>query len=334
MKTYSFTDLINNYGEANPPELQNIDNSDVKGWQEKLFSAVSSLRSSIPERVKLETEILETVEKETHIQQLVDIPVSSIASLPAYVLIPKDIKDGEKRPAILASHGHIGDGMGAISGAVTLDEENRNYGLQAVEAGFIVICLSWWGWMGRDGHLERINEHRDRCNVIQFTAAMYGINVLDLHIQDAEAAIDYLCSMGQVDENNIGCMGNSYGGRTAMWMAIFDKRIKATVAAGSMNTFRERSLKLASCGIQALPGVLKYCDVPELFCLIAPRALQLQAGAVDNLITPADRDAMHEKVNGVFENLNNSEKYDYVLHDGGHYLKWSEAERFFKKQLI
>ena len=58
-----------------------------------------------------------------------------------------------------------------------------------------------------------------------------------------------------------------------------------------MNTFRERSLKLSSCGIQYLPGILQYVDVPDLFCLISPRAMQLQAGAKDGLITPEDLNA-------------------------------------------
>ncbi len=63
------------------------------------------------------------------------------------------------------------------------------------------------------------------------------------------------------------------------------------VPAGCVNKFRERSLKLASCGIQYLPGILQYADVPDLFCLIAPSAMQLESVAKDGLITPEDRNA-------------------------------------------
>ena len=58
-----------------------------------------------------------------------------------------------------------------------------------------------------------------------------------------------------------------------MWCTIFDPRIVACVASGCMNTFRERSQKLSSCGIQYPFGLLQYGDVPELFSLIAPRPL-------------------------------------------------------------
>ncbi|MFA7260757.1 MAG: hypothetical protein WC013_14745, partial [Aeromonas bestiarum] len=72
-------------------------------------------------------------------------------------------------------------------------------------------------------------------------------------------------------------------GRTAMWATIFDDRIRACVASGCMNTFRERSLKLAACGVQYPYGLLRLGDVPELFSLIAPRPLQLQAVASEPL---------------------------------------------------
>ena len=336
MNNLSFIDLVKSYGEHNPPEFKLNNDSDVNinEWQEKLYSALSSLRGKLPERVAPEMKLIESIEEETHTRQLVEIPVTAISTLPAYILIPKDIKEGEKRPGIFACHGHIKLGMKTISGVEGVKEDYQAYGLNAVKSGFVVISPAWWGWPGRDGHIERVNAKRDKCNVIQFVAAMYGLSVMDLHIQDAQAALDVLCSLDQVDKNNIGCIGNSYGGRTAMWASIFDKRVKATVAAGSMNTFRERSLKLSSCALQFLPGVMRYCDVTELFCLIAPRALQLQAGAQDKLITPEDRDNMKHIVETVFEKLDSKEKFDYVLHDGGHYLKWSEAERFLKKQLI
>ena len=118
-----------------------------------------------------------------------------------------------------------------------------------------------------------------------------------------------------------------------MWLTIFDDRIKACVPAGCMNTFRERSLKLSSCGIQYLPGILQYGDVPELFSLIAPRPMQLQAGEGDSLITPADRDAMETKVRSAYCLLDAEANFDYVLHPEGHLLRWDLAAPFLKRHL-
>ena len=118
-----------------------------------------------------------------------------------------------------------------------------------------------------------------------------------------------------------------------MWLTIFDERIKACVPTGCMNTFRERSLKLSSCGIQYLPGILRYGDVPELFSLIAPRPMQLQAGDGDGLITPADRDAMEATVRRAYRLLGAEDSFDYATHPNGHMLDWDLAAGFLGKHL-
>jgi len=188
------------------------------------------------------------------------------------------------------------------------------------------------GWPGRDGHVVKA-ENRDKCNVIQMAAAMYGIHVLNLHIQDGQAAIDVLSSRPEVDPDRIGCIGNSYGGRTTMWLTVFDERIKACVPAGCMNHFRERSLKLSSCAIQYFHGLLQYGDVQEVFSLIAPRAMQLQVGKGDGLITPSDRDKIKTVVEKAYRLLGADASFEYVLHAKGHRLEWESAEPFLRKHL-
>ena len=118
-----------------------------------------------------------------------------------------------------------------------------------------------------------------------------------------------------------------------MWLTIFDQRIRACVPSGCMNTFRERSLKLGSCAIQYLPGILRYGDVPELFSLIAPRPMQLQAGEGDGLITAEDRDHIDATVRVAYLAHGADENYAYALHQDGHMLRWDLAAPFLAKHL-
>ena len=118
-----------------------------------------------------------------------------------------------------------------------------------------------------------------------------------------------------------------------MWLTIFEERIKVCVPTGCMNTFRERSLKLGSCAIQYLPGILRYGDVPELFGLIAPRPMQLQAGEGDGLITPAHRDQIDATVREAYAALGAEDAYHYVLHPDGHMLRWDLAAPFLEQHL-
>lgn len=331
----SFIDFLEGYGARNEPRLRFRDGLSFDAWRSELSEAVGSLRGTVPDRSELQVDVLDTWKTEDHTRELVRITVSEISALVGYVLTPNGIAEGETRPGLVVSHGHTTHGIDTTCGVVGMDDEvsaKRAYGLEAVRSGYVVIAPAWWGWHGRDGHVDRIGG-RDKCNVIQMAASMYGMNVTDLHIQDGQAAVDVLAEHPNVDPDRIGCLGNSYGGRTTMWLSIFEARIKACIPAGCMNTFRERSLKLSSCGIQFLPGILQYADVADLFGLIAPRAMQLQAGAKDALITPSDRDEINDTVRSVYEAAGAEGKYEYVLHPDGHFLKWDLAEPFLRQHL-
>jgi len=335
MKPESFIDFLDAYGDKNPPAMRDQGGEDFTQWQRRFREAIDDLRGPLPNRVAPEAEVVESAQAEGHTRHLLRIPVSDISTLVAYLLVPHGMAPGERRPGLIVSHGHATYGIDAICGLRGMgegDNERRAYALSAVQAGYVVLAPAWWGWAGRDGHLDRVGR-RDRCNVIQMAAAMYGMNVTSLHIQDGQAALDILAARPEVDPNRLGCIGNSYGGRTTMWLTIYDDRIRACVPAGCMNTFRERSLKLSSCGIQYLPGILRYGDVPELLSLIAPRPMQLQAGSQDGLITPADRDAMEATVRRAYRRLESETHFDYVLHPEGHLLRWDLAAPFLNRHL-
>lgn len=331
----SFVDFLEAYGRAHPPSMRYRAGEDFRAWQERFRAAVASLLGPLPERVEPHVETVSVMEEEDHARHLLRIPVSEFSTLVAYLLVPRNLSSGERRPALIASHGHVRYGMDTLCGLRGMEEGDnarRAYARFAVRAGYVVLVPAWWGWPGRDGHLDRVGQ-RDRCNVIQMAAEMYGMNVAALHIQDGQAALDVLAARPEADPERLGCIGNSYGGRTTMWLSIFDDRVKACVPAGCMNTFRERSLKLSSCAIQSLPGLLRYGDVPELFSLLAPRPMQLQAGAQDPLITPADRDAMEAVVRNAYRTLGAEDRFEMVCHPEGHLLRWDLAEPFLKTHL-
>jgi len=330
LPSYSFIDFLREYGAEHPPSMVYRDGQGFAAWQKAFRQKLESLRGPVPERVMPEVEVLETTELEDHTRHLIEFAVTKFSKLVAYLLIPRSLERGEKRPGIIALHGHHPGGIEALCGLRPSDYPP--YALQAARSGYVVLAPAWWGWPGRDGHLDRIKD-RDRCNVIQMAASMYGVSVLDLHIQDGQAAIDVLCSRAEVNPERIGCIGNSYGGRTTMWLTIFDERIKACAPSGCMNIFQERSLKLSSCAIQYLPGLLQYGDVPELFSLIAPRPMQLQAGEGDKLITPSDRDHIKKVVEKAYRLLGAEGNFDYVLHARGHRFAWDLAEPFLRKHL-
>jgi dienelactone hydrolase len=171
------------------------------------------------------------------------------------------------------------------------------------------------------------------CNVKFMASAMYGVPLLSIMLADGQAALDALCARPEVDDARIGVIGNSYGGRTSMWMTVFDERIRASVCAGCLNCFRERSLKLSSCGAQFFPGLLQWGDVQEVFALIAPRPLMLIAGTQDALLPEEWVEAMLKTIRRAYSALGADARLELLRHEGGHYIPQEAAVAWLKRSL-
>ena len=118
METYSFTHFIERYGEAFTPSMRYSEAVDHGKWRTRLIGKVRELMGPVPDCVAPEYEIVETWRLDDHTRHLVHIRVSEISTLVAYLLVPRGIADGEKRPGILASHGHTSHGIDTICGVV------------------------------------------------------------------------------------------------------------------------------------------------------------------------------------------------------------------------
>ena len=118
-----------------------------------------------------------------------------------------------------------------------------------------------------------------------------------------------------------------------MWIGAFNDKIRCVVSGGAMNLFSERAGKLCSCTIQYFPGVLEYGDVGEIYSLIAPKPLQLQAATNDPYLDIANVEKIAQSVKKAYKASNSSEKLSIKYFQGGHSLNWPFAREFLKKYL-
>ena len=334
MKSSSFVDVIEKYSDLHKPSLT-YEGGDWDEWKATFKEKINSLRGGTINRVPVEAALGEKEDCQTHWRQKVTVKATEISDACGYLLVPKVLQG--KCPAIVAAPGHYQFGKDTMAGhenaAEELDEKpNSAYGKYAVDDGYVVFVPDWWGWGDKSGHLELVYD-RDRCNVIQMAASMYGFTVLNLHMLEADAIVDFLQGLDYVDESRIGIMGNSYGGRISMWIAAFNENIRCVVSAGAMNLFSERSRKLAACAIQCFPGLLQYGDIGEVYSLIAPRPMQLQAATEDHLISHENRNKIAETVKRAYDACAGSKNISIEYFKGGHYLNWSLAKKFFKNFL-
>nr|MDO8118107.1 alpha/beta hydrolase family protein [Candidatus Sigynarchaeota archaeon] len=144
-----------------PRRLAYVAGTSFDEWKAKFKQKVLELIGPLPETVPLRVEV---VEEETiydfieagmppFIQRKIVYDTEPFGSCIAYLLIPKDIKQGERRPAVLCAHGH-GSGKHQMIGLDQSTWQPRNgsppdapnfeaAAVHLVKLGYVVIAPDW-----------------------------------------------------------------------------------------------------------------------------------------------------------------------------------------------
>jgi len=135
--------------------------------------------------------------------------------------VPKNLKQGEKHPAIVMAHG-----FSAVK-EMNLDGFARRFS----EAGLIVLVFDYRYQGASDGEPR-------------------GQIIYSEQITDYRNAITWVSLQAEVDTSRIGIWGTSYSGAHALCVAALDKRVKAIVVqapyAGSSMENMIKSIEGAS----------------------------------------------------------------------------------------
>src|SRR5574341_1049101 len=103
-------------------------------------------------------------------------------------------------------------------------------------------------------------------------------------VWDSMRAIDYLCSLEEVDPSRIGVTGNSGGGLNTLYTAALDSRVRAAVISGFIYEFHDWMKYAGShCTCTQLPGLYRAMEWFEIAGLIAPRPLLMLHGERDDI---------------------------------------------------
>ena len=309
---------------------------DWLGWRRVFDARLRQLLGALPEPVPLDPEITETVDCGDYLRQRVVYDTQEYCSAVAYVLIPKDLAPGERRPGILAAHGH-GRGKADVCGVADGPEEQQqvdalsyDYARQFVRRGYVVIAPDWRGFGERRSPAEWAREGRDPCNVNYMAEGYLGHHLLTLQIWDGMCALDYLQSRPEVDGDRLAIGGLSFGGTMTTYLAALDPRLKVACISGYLSTVRHDAMGLRGkgnfCGAQYMPGLLTIGDVAEVAGLIAPRPLVAEIGDQDMCFVADDARRSYERVARIYAAAGASDRLEADFHPGGHV--WSGRKVF------
>jgi uncharacterized protein len=136
--------------------------------------------------------------------------------------VPKNLKDGEKRAAILFCAGTGG----------TKKNNGALYGKRFVKDGFVVLAFDYRGWGESDCKLmmtEPMPKPDEKGEVtVKAKPVRWQMDLADQTL-DIRCALSFLSGEASVDATRIGIFGTSYGGGLVM-LAGSDPRVKCVVA--------------------------------------------------------------------------------------------------------
>lgn len=295
--------------------------------RDRVTKAVMQLLGPFPlEKVPVEPRAVSEEDCGRYIRRKVSIQVQPDDRMPAWLLIPKGLK--EPAPAVICFYGTTsGAGKDVTAGLAgrtpgTPPVRNMSFALDMVEAGFVALAPDYL----RDG--ERIHPGDSPYNTTRFYEKFPDWSIHGKDIWDTSRAIDYLQTLDFVDGERIGMVGHSYGGHSTIFAAALEPRIKAAVANGPVSAFREHGMHWAvpkgGGNSQSLPAMRDYILHPELplpatfaewTALIAPRPL-LVGQAV------GERRPLEEANSGyvkrVYETAGAADHVRYVWYAGDH----------------
>ena len=308
---------------------------DYAEWRRKFSRHYRRALGPWPEETPLRLSVVRSTDKGDHLRKKILFDSSPGVTVPAYLLIPKGLRRGERRPGLVAAHGH-GGGKDDVVGVSreTRDKEkvawveqlNYEYGLHAVQRGYVVIAPDWCPFGERRPPKAWSREpERDPCNVTDMAWLYFGRPLLTQSIWDGMRAVDVLAAHPNVDPRRIGVIGLSQGGTMATHLLINDRRVRAGVISGYCNTLRGNVLRIRNsmrtCGAQHVPGLLLHGDVPDMQGLIAPKPTLFEMGRRETCFYFPDMNRAYQHVAGIYKAAGCADRIGRDVHPHDH--RWS-----------
>jgi dienelactone hydrolase len=117
------------------------------------------------------------------------------------LLLPKDLKEGERRPVVVCQHGLEGRPQDVVEGDA---EAYHDFAARLCERGYITFAP------------QNLYIFTDRFRTLQRRANPLKKTLFSIIVPQHQQIVDWLKSLSCVDGERIGFYGLSYGGKTAM----------------------------------------------------------------------------------------------------------------------
>jgi dienelactone hydrolase len=195
--------------------------------------------------------------------------------VPAYLFLPAAAKTaaGPRRPAMLCLHQTTA--LGKAEAAGLGGDPDLKYALELARRGYVTLAPDY----------PSLGEH-----TYDFAPQRGYASGTMKGIWDNIRAVDLLETRPEADPERIGVLGHSLGGHNAIFLGLFDCRVKAVVSSCGFCPFSKDDVP-SWTGPRYMPRIAAQFhndagrvpfDFPELIAALAPRAFLAVAAEKDN----------------------------------------------------
>ncbi len=245
------------------------------------------------------------------------------------LLVPKDLKPGERRPAVVCQHGLEG-----LPGDVFNEDPKsdvfryyKGFAATLVERGFIVFAPH--------------NRGEAAFRQLQRKANPLKLSLFSFIIAQHSRILDWLGTLPFVDAKRIGFYGLSYGGTTAMRVPSVLDRYALSICSGCFNDWTRKNVSVDYPGSYLFGGEYEMGDFglgetfghAERAALIAPRPFMIERGHNDPVGLDEWVAGEYAKVRRLYNRLGIGDRTAIEFFNGGHEISGVGTFDFLARQL-
>ncbi len=192
------------------------------------------------------------------------------------LLVPNDIRQGEKRPVVVCQHGLEGRPQSVVTGD---HRAYHNYAAKLAERGFVTFAP------------QNLYIFEDRFRTLQRKANPIKKSLFSIIVPQHQQIVDWLCSLPYVDPGRIAFYGLSYGGKTAMRVPPLVGNYCLSICSADFNEWIWKNASTRSPYSYVWTGEYEIFEFDlgntfnyaEMAALIAPRPFMVERGHFDGV---------------------------------------------------
>lgn len=245
-----------------------------------------------------------------------------------YLLVPKDLRPGEKRAVVVCQHGLEGRPKDVADPQIH-NPTYSQFAVKLAEQGYITFAPQNPYLGGEFFRQAQRKAHAHRLSLFSFITAQH------------QRILEWLGSLEFVDSKRIGFYGLSYGGVTAMRVPALLENYALSICSGNFNEWVWKTASLDAPFVYGLTHEYEIVEFNfanltnhyELATLIFPRPFMVERGHKDGVSWDEWVAYEYAKVYRFYRQMGLSSRTSIAYFDGPHAIHGVETFQFLERHL-